>query len=186
MTGYLERLGGYTCPPHIQTRDERTPNSHESIEFRNLLAAFRDEFTLKPLRPVAEFVPLLRKWHQTKRDEAVAAGGKVMVLKHPLSAFFVPQLAELEGASFVVITRRFAEIEKTRERRNWLAVYGAEGARAVYSALMSGLIEAEVSFEAIAFREFLKDSAARERFRANLPPGLRDADPDAAENWLRS
>lgn len=29
ITGYLDKCGAYSCPPHLNTVDERTPNSYE-------------------------------------------------------------------------------------------------------------------------------------------------------------
>jgi len=186
LTGYLERLGAYTCPPHIHTRDERTPNSHESVEFRNLLAGFRDEFSLKEISSDSKFRSVFMDWHDKQKEKARMSGASVMALKHPLSAFFVPQLASLENSSFLVITRRFSEIERTRERRNWLPVYGALGAARIYSAMMSGLIEAQVSFQTVAFRDFLNEAEVRQKLRENLPKTLTEADVGEAESWLRT
>ena len=185
LTGYIERLGAYTCPPHIQTFDERTPNSHESVEFRNALAACRDEITLKELQPHDNFLQWFRPWLEEKKAEARENGCEVIALKHPLSAFFVPQLAQVEDLSFVSITRRFHAIEKTRLRRGWHEVYGAAGAGRVYSALMSGLIQTGRSYFTISFQDFLQSPEARAQLRAHLPSPLDTANIESAEAWVR-
>ena len=38
VTGYLDKCGAYSCPPHLNTIDKRTPNSYESIEYGTELA----------------------------------------------------------------------------------------------------------------------------------------------------
>lgn len=185
LTGYIERLGAYTCPPHIQTFDERTPNSHESVEFRNALASCRDEISLNELQPHDNFLNWFRPWLAEKKIEAQKNGRNVIALKHPLSAFFVPQLAQVEDLDFVVINRRFSAIEKTRVRRGWHEVYGAAGAGRVYSALMSGLIQAGRSYYTISFEDFLTNPEARARLRAHLPAPLDTANIESAEAWVR-
>ena len=55
LTGYIQRLGAYTCPPHCTTFDERTPDSFESIDFRNALASCIDELTLSKIKCASEF-----------------------------------------------------------------------------------------------------------------------------------
>ncbi|WP_372605178.1 hypothetical protein [Actibacterium sp.] len=185
LTGYIERLGAYTCPPHVMTYDERTPNSHESIEFRNALAAHVDELTLKPLQPAQNFNTWFKPWLAAKQDEAAKAGHSVIALKHPLSAFMVPQIAEACDPTFIVITRRFEAIEKTRLRRKWHQVYGAAGAGTVYSSLFSGLIQAQRSYYTIAFDDFLSNPEARQTLRSHLPQELATANVQDAENWLK-
>lgn len=185
VTGYIKRLGAYTCPPHILTFDERTPDSHESVEFRNALAQCVNELTLQKHRPAEDFGAWFGPWLKNKKLEAAAAGHKVIALKHPLSAFMVPQLAAQPDVKFIVITRKFASIEATRKRRKWHLSYGAEGAGKIYSTLFSGLIECGQSYYTISFEDFLASDAARSTLRTYLPPALSEAPVDIAERWLQ-
>lgn len=185
LTGYIERLGAYSCPPHVKTFDERTPNSHESLEFRNALAQCVDELTLRALRPATEFGAWFGPWLEEKKAVAAAAGHNVIALKHPLAAFMVPQLASQADVMFIVVTRRFASIEATRQRRKWHPTYGAAGAGKVYSALFSGLMESGQSYYTISFEDFLESEAARGTLRAQLPSAISTASTDSAESWLR-
>lgn len=185
VTGYIERLGAYTCPPHVATRDERTPNSHESRPFRNALAACVDELTLKQIAPKTQFAQWFGPWLEQERAKARAVGAEVIALKHPLAGFFIPELVQVCDPEFLVVTRQFAAIEKTRVRRRWAPVYGAQGAKVVYSSLFSALMQAKKSYYAIAYEEFLASSARRAELRAYLPEPLRNADISAAEGWIR-
>jgi len=185
ITGYIQRLGAFTCPPHVQTFDERTPDSHESLPFRNALAECVDELTLKPLRPAPDFGAWFETWLSGHQQAATEQGRNVIALKHPLSAFFVPQFVNRCDPTFLVITRNFQAIEKTRERRNWHQVYGSAGATKVYSALFSGLMECGQSFCSVAFEDFLANAATRRTMRKRLPMDPDQSQIAKAEAWLR-
>ena len=56
MAGYLDHCGLYTCPPHWeQTGDERTPNTFESLGFKDLLHTTVDQATFLPACPSSLF-----------------------------------------------------------------------------------------------------------------------------------
>ena len=185
VTGCLQRLGGYTCPPHVQTFDERTPDSYESQRFRNAMAECVGELTLKRQRKPDDVVPWFTRWLAKKQDEARDLGHQVIVLKNPLTAFMIPQLVQVAQSRFVVVTRKFASIEKTRLRRKWHPTYGEAGARKVYSSIFSTLMEQGQSYHAIAYEEFLASDTARAALRAYLPAPLNTAPTTAAEAWIR-
>ena len=62
IAGYLDRCGAYTCPPHQETNDPRTPNSFESLEFRNAMTRFTDEMSLRVTGTREDFVDWFRGW----------------------------------------------------------------------------------------------------------------------------
>lgn len=185
VTGYIQKLGAYSCPPHIQTVDERTPDSFESIAFRNALASCINELTFERLQPLEQFQAFFGPWLEARTAEAEAAGKSAIVLKHPLSAFAIPQIIAACDAQFLVVTRRFESIEATRARRNWRLSYGSQGANRVYSALYSGLMEAKQSFLSIAYEEFLASEPKRKLLRDYLAISSEDTAISAAEDWVR-
>lgn len=55
LTGWIARLGAWTCPPHQITNDPRTKNSYESKELRDRLCQQRNELTLESTGTAARF-----------------------------------------------------------------------------------------------------------------------------------
>lgn len=188
LTGYIQRLGAYSCPPHYITTDERTPDSYESMEFIKALASCVDERTLSIKKPSSEFFNFFEKWLPAKQDEARKAGHQAIVLKHPLSAFMIPEIIKTCNPTFVVVTRQFDAIEKTRQRRHWHEGAGSIGAGRIYSTLFSGLIEANQSYFTISFDDFCNSENVRATLRNHLPTPLCSPSPinlEAAEKWIR-
>ena len=56
ITGYLDKCGAYSCPPHFNTNDERTPNSYEPLAYRNELSKLFDEFSFQEKGDVRDFI----------------------------------------------------------------------------------------------------------------------------------
>lgn len=46
VTGILDHLGAFTCPPHFATNDPRTPSAYEPVQLRNILLRHIDEQAL--------------------------------------------------------------------------------------------------------------------------------------------
>ena len=42
MTGFFDRCGGHSCPPHFQTNDQRTPTAYENKDYVDALHKFID------------------------------------------------------------------------------------------------------------------------------------------------
>lgn len=185
VTGYLKNLGAYSCPPHVGTNDPRTPDSFESLEFRNRCAATVDEATFADIGDRQKFCDELQGWIKQKSHEALQSECSHVVLKHPLSAFLISEIHEACAPKWIVVTRPFDKIEATRRRRNWLPYYGAQGANKVYSTLFSSLIQIEASYFSVSFAEFLSSSATREQL-ISYSGVITDTDGKArAEKWLR-
>ena len=43
VTGVLDHLGAYTCPPHFNTNDPKTLCSYESVNLRHILHRYINE-----------------------------------------------------------------------------------------------------------------------------------------------
>lgn len=162
VTGYLDLCGAYTCPPHINTNDVRTPNSYESKFFRNLVASVTDEFTLKNIGSADQFKSNFKTWIVKQVKKANELKKEIIVLKHPLSSFL---LEEIDSAfldiKYVVVTRKFEEIEKSRVRRGWSSNYGWEGANKIYNNAYTFLHENEKRFFVVPYKNFLHSAESR-------------------------
>ena len=67
-------------------------------------------------------------------------GNRVVVLKHALLSLIIPELISLLQPKFIIVRRPFADIERTRARRQWPPIYGYLGARIIYDRIYSELI----------------------------------------------
>ncbi len=185
VTGYLHHLGAYSCPPHIQTNDPRTPNSYESLQFRNQCAVAVDEATFDDIGDRQTFQTRFQRWIKKMSDEAALNECSHLVLKHPLSAFLISDIHQICDPRWIVVTRPFSKIEATRHRRKWFPHYGAQGATKVYSSLFSALIGIEASYLTVSFTDFLSNSAVRENL-ISYSGISTDADRRArAEEWIK-
>lgn len=185
VTGYLDHLGAYSCPPHIQTNDPRTPNSYESLQFRNQCAVTVDEATFVDIGDRQSFQTRFQRWIKKMSEEAALNECSHLVLKHPLSAFLISDIHQVCAPRFIVVTRPFSKIEVTRRRRNWFPHYGSQGAAKVYSALYSALIQIEASYLTVSYEDFLSSPTVRDAL-VTYSGITTDTDRRArAERWIR-
>lgn len=185
MTGYIERLGGYSCPPHVMTNDERTPNSHEPKVLRDSLAKCVDEMTLKMrLKDRQVFRDWFAKWLYAEKQKAAREGYDHIVLKHPLTAFFIEDIEAVAQPRWVVITRPFEAIENTRLRRRWHPVYGKAGANVIYSRIFSVLMNHSITALCMNFDAFRKHADERARLEAYLGLAPTAEQRDQANAWI--
>lgn len=183
VTGYLGRLGANTCPPHVLTNDPSTPDSFESLAFRNACAETIDEIALQKIGSRNRFRNWMVSWINDRKGEA--GGVTHIVLKHPLSAFLIPEINDACAPKWVMVTRRFQDIENTRLRRQWHPTYGAAGAHKVYSSAYGQLIEEGQSFLTVAFSEFRVKRQTREQLISHVGIAPSTAQMTAAESWVR-
>lgn len=161
VTGILDQMGVASLPPHFRTKDPLTPNSYESVAFRNLVNAYADgmKLTTDPTK-AAKFVQDLRELVKN------ADGGPAdaLVLKMPLASICLPQIIEAVDPHVILVHRPLEEIEASRMRRNWAPIYGALGARLIYSKLVSDLVQMRKSYLAVSYRD-LQENPRREMQR---------------------
>ncbi|WP_323705816.1 hypothetical protein [Thiorhodovibrio frisius] len=90
LTGYLERLGAYSCPPHLQLNDPMTPSSYEPTALRAALLEAVDEQQLCRRAQRGEgFADWFQSWWQDQCAQARSNASTQLVLKHPLLAFVI-------------------------------------------------------------------------------------------------
>lgn len=147
-------LGTDFLPPYFETNDPRTRNSFESLRFRALVHRFLNERdpNVFSRSPPPQFQAVLRKF----RAELESQGGSRLIgLKMPLACLCIAPLAAVFQPYFVVVHRPLDEIEASRRRRGWPAVYGAQGAQRLYSRIFSDLATARRSYLAVAYEELV-------------------------------
>ena len=186
VSGYISRAGAYDCPPHVMTSDSKTPNSHEPLELRELLASIVDEQSLEVNKEIAPlFSPWFKSYLSRVELKAREMNCECIVLKHPLLAFFLADLIRVSDTKFIKVTRDLKNIEQTRQRRNWSRNYGDWGARKIYSLIDFMQTELENKMLTLDFAEFKSSPQKREtllEFCELMPDKTKKAH---AENWLR-
>src|SRR5437773_10153541 len=87
--GAMHHLGAYTCPPHQNTSDPRTPTSYEPLALQAILNKHINELTLlvngNPLEMGAE----IKQWI----SGTAPADGQVISIKHALLCLIVPTVS---------------------------------------------------------------------------------------------
>lgn len=185
VTGYLARLGAYSCPPHFMTNDPRTPDSHEPLALKERCVAMAELGTGRTDVDDERFARWLNDWIAEQSCAAREAGCSHIVIKHALLAILIRPIMEVCDPQWILVTRPMRDIEATRTRRGWSEEHGEKGARMIYSTAFSTLMEIGRSYHTIAFGEFLSDPDLRSGLGLSL--GLRPDDRQLrdAEAWLR-
>ena len=183
VAGYLDKCGAYSCPPHVHTVDERTPNAYEPRELMKVLTLCIDENTLQPTPRADAFGIFFPKWIMVQKMKAAEAGHRFIVLKHPLQSFVLPVImSTLPDARVVVVSRPFEKIEATRARRSWAASYGDWGARQVYGATYTWLHDNSYGYVCVPYERFRSEAALRSEMLTYVglqPTPEQQADADA-------
>ena len=161
MAGALHRLGLAVIRPTFVTNDERTADSFETVAFRNLVLKHVDESRLawrsSPADLHQDMLAFAREIETASVREPESESARRLVLKLPLAAFCIPQMADVFDLKVVVVHRPLEDIEQSRRRRGWSESYGQAGAKVIYARLYDGLRECGISFLAVAFDELQRD-----------------------------
>lgn len=139
VTGVLDHLGAFTCPPHFRTNDSRTPNAYEPVLLKNILLQHIDEQALMIAGNRLRLISEIQQWLEQSLQQA-GCDNRVIVLKHPLLSIIIPELISLLDPKFIIVRRNFADIERTRVRRRWHPIHGYLGARMLYDRIYSELV----------------------------------------------
>ena len=134
--GFLHHCGAHTCPPHLLSNDKRTPNTFESLAYRNKLHEFitinfpnKETCEFNPSVDCSIFENFFSEWIRNQSEIATNLNKTHIVLKHALQTFALNSLTKFIEPKFIVLERSIEEIERTRVRRNWSAEHGQIGAR---------------------------------------------------------
>jgi hypothetical protein len=144
VAGALDKLGAYTCPPHHRTPDPRTPTSFEPDDLRAIFAEYVHEPQLGIAGDGVKMAQDIMNWLERTVPEEHKDG--IVAIKHPLFALMVPNLISMLRPRFIVVRRPYADIERTRVRRQWPHIYGYLGARILYGRIYADLVGYDVNF----------------------------------------
>ena len=158
VSGMLEQLGARGLPPYFLTDDPRTPNSFESEAFRQLIGELVDESTLRMRVDWATAQARLGDF-RARLETELAGSAAPLFLKYPLSAMLLHEICQVFSTRLVYVLRPLAEIEATRQRRDWPMQCGAAGARAIYPSMFEMLIDQQLPTLIVRYFELLAEPA---------------------------
>ena len=150
-------MGVPSIPPYFESNDERTINTFESVKFKELIYLLTHESTL---RVDDSKSGVFKDGLQQLLADAGFSNNDVVVLKTPLASLCLRHISRAVDTSVIMVHRPLEEIEATRKRRNWQAVYGAAGAQVIYSRLLSDVIELNMSFLGVSYPALLANPGA--------------------------
>jgi len=75
-----------------------------------------------------------------KTLQKAGCDNRVVAIKHALLSLVIPELISLLQPKFIIVRRPYADIERTRARRQWPPIYGYLGARMIYDRIYSELV----------------------------------------------
>ncbi len=185
VTGYLDKLGAYSCPPHFFTNDQKTPNSYEPLELRNLLNEYVNELDFKFYKDPKPFEELFSNWIEAQSAQASDHGYTHLILKHPLLIFFLPTVYRYCDVSLVYVTRNIDAVETTRKRRNWPENFGKAGALKIHKIMYDLSLKLSKPFLQLPFESFTSNTQTK--FELIRYTGLRPTKEQIteAENWIK-
>jgi glycosyltransferase involved in cell wall biosynthesis len=163
IAGMLERLGALGVGPYFETADPNTPNSYESIPFRETIRyalGYPSEQTFSFAAGALDAVQCGLRVLQSRIEQQEFGPydlhfPKPIFLKYPLSALVISQICEVFDTKLIYVMRSLEDIERTRLRRNWPAYYGAEGASMIYSHMSAALKNRENQTMTIDYKQLL-------------------------------
>ncbi len=189
MTGFFDRCGGHSCPPHFQTNDQRTPTAYENTDYVDALHKFIDTDSKDSLfakkGDIKKFLEFFEQWFTSQVMIARNIGKQFLVLKHPLQIFVLEEIESYFDPKYIVLTRSLEKIEQTRVRRNWPEVFGKKGASILYDEINTYFEEKEKPFFPIEYESFLKKEQLRKEMLEFCELKISAEKLQEAEDWLR-
>src|SRR5580693_3216214 len=166
VAGLLARLGAIGFGPYYRPTDERTPDSHELIAFRDVMLTLASEetTTLLPEGDVKTALEIFRDRIANQEFGAYDGSAKIPIfLKHPLAALIIPQICAVFETRLIYLVRPVRDIESSRRRRKWGAQYGAKAAGIIYSQMFSALINHSIPTTIVRYAELINSPAEHAR-----------------------
>ena len=189
MTGFFDRCGGHSCPPHFQTNDQRTPTAYENKDYVNALHKFistdSEESLFTQKGDVKTFLRFFKQWFVSQVTISRNIGKQFLILKHPLQIFVLEQIEPHFEPKYIVLTRSLEKIEQTRVRRNWPEVFGKKGASILYNEIDTYFDKKQKPFFSIEYEQFLTDEKTRKELLAFCELEIPAEKLKAGEDWLR-
>jgi Sulfotransferase domain len=179
VAGLLARLGAIGFGPYYRPADERTPDSHELIAFRDLMLTLASEETTT-LLPGADVKTALDRFRDRIANQELGAyddGAAISIfLKHPLAALIIPQICAAFETRLIYLVRPVRDIEASRRRRKWGAQYGAKAAGIIYSHMFNALINHAYPTTIVRYAELIERPLEHARRLAAFAGLKGDAD----------
>ena len=157
--GAVKHLGIKTPKPYfVVTDDPKTPITYENKLFRETVLEIAEEHTLRKKKSPSDIKDSLYRFKENIKAELNLTDKSRILLKLPLSAIILDEISEIFQTQLIVCLRPITEIERSRQRRQWPAHFGAIGARIIYAELMAHIANKEdTKYTMIRYKELLKN-----------------------------
>ena len=189
MTGFFDRCGGHSCPPHFQTNDQRTPTAYENKEYVDALHALIDtnssDTLFKQRSDINTFSKFFIPWFNAQVTISKNIGKQFLILKHPLQIFVLNLIETHCEPKYIVLTRDFKKIEQTRLRRNWPEIFGEKGASILYEKINTYFEHTKKPFFSIEYETFRKKHEMRRKLLAFCELDISAEKLIEAEDWIK-
>ena len=189
MTGFFDRCGGHSCPPHFQTNDQRTPTAYENKDYVDALHKFIDTDSKESLftqkGDIKTFLGFFEQWFTSQVKISRNIGKQFLILKHPLQIFVLDQIEPYFEPKYIVLTRSLEKIERTRVRRKWAEVFGKKGASILYDEINTYFKKKQKPFFPIEYEQFLTNENIRKELLAFCELEISAEKLKEGEDWLR-
>ena len=157
VAGFLANAGLYAPGPYHEIPDPLTSDTYEMDDFRITIAPFVSEPDLHKVGDSLALVDALNKFITKHFLNNSENNNSSIMLKHPTSAFILPELSEVFDLRIILVLRKLDDIEKTRIRRGWPSFFGEEGAKVIYANVFNFLIESSISCYLLRYSDLLKN-----------------------------
>lgn len=160
ITGMLRAAGIDTPGPWHVTDDEKTPETFEWTEYRELLSGFISHSNLKRIaskESVIQNLTAFKEKHYEHFSNIKENSESPVLLKHALSIPFIPEISKVFEIKIIIVLRSLADIEATRLRRKWSAIHGESGAKYLYGLLFGHVTNNDIPVELIRYNDVLHD-----------------------------
>ena len=189
ITGFFDRCGVHSCPPHFWTNDVKTKISYENIRLKKLiedLVHLETKPFFQRIGNASEFVKNFSKWYETQKNICGGINKNSMVIKHPLMGFVLEDIAHLlQNACLVILNRPLHEIEASRLRRKWSPVYGKEGAKLIYDKIEYVKNKLNFPYLEISYEQLCNQKKTNEELIKFCDLGTDKRNLKVASDWLR-
>ena len=189
MTGFFDRCGGHSCPPHFQTNDQRTPTAYENKDYVDALHELIDTNSknslFKQKGDIKRFSKFFIPWFDTQATISKNVGKQFLILKHPLQIFILNHIDTHCDPKYIVLTRDLKKIEQTRLRRNWPEIFGEKGALFLYEKINSYFKSTRKPHFQIEYEAFRTKHKSREELLAFCELEVSKKKLTEAEDWIK-
>ena len=187
MTGFFDRCGGHSCPPHFQTNDQRTPTAYENKDYVDALHKFIDTDSKDSLFAKKEILKSFRifeQWFPSQVTISRNLGKQFLVLKHPLQIFVLEEIESYFDPKYIVLTRSLEKLNRPVFEETGRK-YLAKKEHRFFTMKSIHTLKKNKNLFPIEYESFLKKEQLRKEMLEFCELKIPAEKLKEAEDWLR-